>query len=230
MDEDTRGRVLVVAEQQLVASPHGDIATRAVCEAAGITQPVLYRLFGDKQGLLDALAERGLARYAQDKSELEATDDPIADLRQGWVGHMEFAERNPALYRLMFGTHQGASSFPMRRIYALLAATLERCAAIGALSISVDEAAQSILAANIGVALTTLSQPAIYRDPHLSMRVRDAVLATVLTVPTPSARDGDPLVHAARQMRAQLALSNPRELIPEERALLVRWLERLSAP
>jgi acetyl-CoA acetyltransferase len=50
----------------------------------------LYRIFRDKQGLLDALAEVGLRRYAARKQDLERTDDPVADLRAGWVDHVVF--------------------------------------------------------------------------------------------------------------------------------------------
>lgn len=58
-----------------------DIATRAVCEAVGVGQPMLYRLFGDMRGLLDAVADQGLERYAAQKDAREQTADPVAELR-----------------------------------------------------------------------------------------------------------------------------------------------------
>ncbi len=39
-------------------------------------QPVLYRLFGDKAGLLSALVDHGFDRYVQRKQALATTDDP----------------------------------------------------------------------------------------------------------------------------------------------------------
>ena len=81
-----------------------------------MTQPVLYRLFGDKQGLLDAVSEAALERYAQRKSGLEVTDDPVADLRTGWDDHTAFALENPALYRLMFAPRPGSSAAVHERI------------------------------------------------------------------------------------------------------------------
>ncbi|MGR6998998.1 TetR/AcrR family transcriptional regulator [Yinghuangia aomiensis] len=62
-----RTAMIEAAEQQLAASSDHDVATRAVCEAVGVTQPVLYRLFGDKRGLLDAVADHGYERYAARK-------------------------------------------------------------------------------------------------------------------------------------------------------------------
>ena len=48
-----------------------------------MTQPVLYRLLGDKRGLLDAVADQGLERYAALKGAQRKTDDPVADLSTG---------------------------------------------------------------------------------------------------------------------------------------------------
>src|ERR1044071_7343516 len=96
---DVRAAMIAAAEEQLVT---GEIATRAVCEEVGVTQPVLYRLFGDKNGLLDAVADAAFEQYARRKQDLEVTDDPVADLYAGWNDHMAFAAENPSLYQLMF--------------------------------------------------------------------------------------------------------------------------------
>ena len=49
--------IIEAAADLLAQSPSGDISTRAVCEAAGVQQPALYRLFGDKEGLLAATVD-----------------------------------------------------------------------------------------------------------------------------------------------------------------------------
>jgi len=226
-DADVRLALVTAAQRQLAASTDGDVATRAVCQEAGVTQPVLYRLFGDKQGLLDAVAEAALERYAQRKSDLEVTDDPVADLRAGWDDHTAFALGDPALYRLMFAPRPGSASTVQQRIFALLEATLTRCAAAGALTTTPRQAAQLILPANIGLALSLIAQPALFDDPELSRRTREAVLATILdeagaAAATRSVRD------AARQLHAQLLLDGTPDLEAVEVALLNRWLERLD--
>jgi AcrR family transcriptional regulator len=43
------------------------VTTRSVALAAGVQPPTIYRLFGDKDGLLDAVAEHGFAHYAANK-------------------------------------------------------------------------------------------------------------------------------------------------------------------
>jgi len=226
-DADVRLALVAAAQRQLAGSADGDIATRAVCQEAGVTQPVLYRLFGDKQGLLDAVAEAGLERYAQRKSDLEVSDDPVADLRAGWDDHTAFALDNPALYRLMFAPRTGSASTVQRRIFALLEATLTRCAAAGALTTTPRQAAQLILAANTGLALSLIAQPALFDDPELSRRTREATLSTILNE-TGAAATSRSVRDAARQLHAQLRLEGTQQLEAVEVALLNRWLERLD--
>ncbi|HEY2058066.1 MAG TPA: TetR/AcrR family transcriptional regulator [Amycolatopsis sp.] len=228
-DTTVRAALIDAAERQLAASADGEIATRAIAEAAGVTQPVLYRLFGDKRGLLDAVADTGLERYALRKTELEATEDPVADLYAGWDDHMAFAADNPALYQLMFAPRPHSAATTHRRILQLLEATLLRCAAAGALATTPALAAQLILPANIGVALSRIAQPELFDDPELSHRARDAVFSAVLTDPVVSSGP-DPVRSAARQLRSQIALTGTDRLEPVETALLDRWLERIDQP
>jgi AcrR family transcriptional regulator len=99
---DVRTRLLEAAESLLDASPDRDISTRAVCEAVGVGAPMLYRLFGDKTGLLSAVVDHGFERYLATKRAAKPSDDPVADLRAGWDTHVAFALDHPAVYRLMF--------------------------------------------------------------------------------------------------------------------------------
>ncbi|WP_250004954.1 TetR/AcrR family transcriptional regulator [Actinoplanes sp. M2I2] len=228
-DAAVRAALIEAAERQLVASVEGDIATRAVSEEAGVTQPVLYRLFGDKRGLLDAVADSGFERYARRKAELEVTDNPVADLHAGWDDHMAFAAGQPVLYQLMFTPRPQSAATAYERILELLEKTLLRCAAVGALTTTPRRAAQLILPANIGVALGLITRPALFDDPSLSHRARDAVFAAVLAEPaTPTGPD--PIRAAARRLHSQLVLTGTDRLEPAETALLNRWLERMDDP
>jgi AcrR family transcriptional regulator len=228
-DVSLRAALIEAAERQLASASDGDIATRAVCEAVGVTQPVMYRLFGDKNGLLDAVADAAFKQYARRKQDLEVTDDPVTDLYAGWNDHMAFAAENPALYQLMFTPRPRSAATAYRRILDLLESTLMRCAAAGALVTTPRLAAQLILPANIGVALSRIAQPDLFDDPALPDRTRDAIFAAVLTESKVPAGP-DPVRAAARQMRSQLALTSTDKLEPVETALLDRWLERIDEP
>ena len=63
----TRERIVEAAAQLLATGGREAVSTRAVSAAAGVQAPTIYRLFGDKQGLLDAVASRGFADYLRTK-------------------------------------------------------------------------------------------------------------------------------------------------------------------
>jgi AcrR family transcriptional regulator len=220
--------MLEAAEELLNASPDRDIATRAVCEAVGVGAPVLYRLFGDKNGLLSALVDYGFDRYLATKRAAEPSEDPVVDLRNGWDTHVEFARSHPAVYRLMFSPSFATVPSAAHEAMLLLREVLDRCAAAGALRVAPEAAAQMIMSANIGVALNLVTQPENYPDPELSRRVRDAVHAAVLVPDRSGSEDGpDALVIAALQLAAVLR-HRPTELGEPETALLLHWLDTLA--
>ena len=96
-----RTLILEAAESLLNASPDGEISTRAIAEAAGVGGPVLYRHFGDKNGLLRAVVDFGFDRYLSIKRATELTENPVDNLRNGWDTHVAFALDHPAVYQLM---------------------------------------------------------------------------------------------------------------------------------
>ena len=60
----TRANLVEVAAQLLREQGPTGVTTRAVAQAAGVQAPTIYRLFGDKDGLLDAVAEHVFATGA----------------------------------------------------------------------------------------------------------------------------------------------------------------------
>ena len=56
---DGRDRILAEAVDLLARGGREALTTRAVAAAAGVQAPTISRLFGDKQGLVDAVAEHG---------------------------------------------------------------------------------------------------------------------------------------------------------------------------
>lgn len=223
-----RTAMLDAAEQQLVSSPDYELATRPVCEAVGVTQPVLYRLFGDKRGLLDALADRGLERYSALKSAQAQTADPVADLEAGWDEHMQFAASSPALYQLMFAPRPWARSVARARILDLLEGTLVRCAAAGTMRVEPHVAAQLILSANVGLALNLIAAPDLFHDQALSHQMRASVFSHVLSK-SPARRKAATVETTALQLRSQIHMSGTNSLNTAETALLTQWLERLGS-
>jgi AcrR family transcriptional regulator len=225
---DTRTKIVEVAEELLEASPEADIQTRAVCEKAGVGAPVLYRLFGDKNGLLSAVVDHGFERYLSGKRAAVPSTDPVADLRDGWDSHVAFALAHPSVYRLMYSPSFAEVPAAAGDALELLRQVLTRCAEAGKLRVSPDAAAQAIMAANVGVSVALITQPRSYADPDLSHRVRDAVHARVLVDSKP-ATDRTPSL-AATALRLSALLDSAHSSLTEAEAMLLHeWMGRLAA-
>ncbi|MGW1659013.1 TetR/AcrR family transcriptional regulator [Streptomyces atratus] len=120
------------------------VLTRAVADAAGLQPPALYRLFGDKEGLLDAVAEYGFTRFLAAKQQIDpAPQDPVMELRDGWDIVVEFGLANPALYTLMYG-EPTRSTAVFRIGLEFLMERIRRIAAAGLLRVEEGLAAQIV--------------------------------------------------------------------------------------
>lgn len=230
----TKARILEVAAELVAQSPDGDVSTRAVCEAAGVGAPALYRHFGDKEGLLSAVVDHGYEKYLATKRGRGPGTDPIQDLRDGWDTHTEFALRNPSLYRLMNSPAMRTPPTAALESHRILTADLQRAAEQGKLRLAPELAAQMIMSANVGVSLMLVSRPATFTDEALSRRVRDAVHAVVftpdvtVTAAAPETEEEVRVPAAATHLAALLHQTPSPAFTPGESALLGEWLDRLS--
>lgn len=225
-DAGVRARIVVAALELLAAGGVDAVSTRAVSTAAGVQAPTLYRLFGDKQGLLDAAASEGFRSYVAGKTRREPTDDPVQDLRDGWDAHVELGLANPALFVLMYDrTRAGGSVSPAASAAAdILARHVARIAEAGRLRVPQDRAVALIEAGGRGTTLTLIDTPADRRDPLLSATAREAVIAAITTDTAAVARPGP--VPAAVALAA--ALPDLDTVTAGERALLGEWLDRIA--
>ncbi|MFF8839947.1 TetR/AcrR family transcriptional regulator [Streptomyces sp. NPDC015130] len=171
-----RERILEATEELLAGKDALAISTRAICDRAKVGMPEIYRQFGDKQGLLTAVADIGFERFLAAKRRNPLTDDPVADLRTAWDSHVAFALRNPHLYRLMFTPTGDAKPQAIKEAQAILLTAVERCRDAGRLRTAPELAGQAILSANVGVCMMALSFPELFTGDEISRTVRDAVI------------------------------------------------------
>ncbi|MEV6872384.1 TetR/AcrR family transcriptional regulator [Amycolatopsis sp. NPDC051128] len=222
---DTRERILEAAAALLAAEGRDGLSTRAVSAAAGVQPPALYRLFGDKDGLLDAVAAYGFDEYLVSKRAMGSTGDPVEDLRRGWDTHVEFGLSRPEFYVLMYGdARPGRQSPAAREAEAMLRSIVSRVAEAGRLRVSVERAARLVHATGMGVVLSLIATPEDERDPELSETARETVLARILTGETEPA--GSDLPERAIALRA--GLDGATALTGAERVLLGEWLDRIA--
>ncbi len=224
---EARSRIVDVAARLLREQGAAAVTTRGVAEAAGVQAPAIYRLFGDKDGLLDAVAEHVMATHVSAKAaavaEASVGDvDPLADLRAGWDSQIDFGLVNPALFRLLSDPHRGLPSPAARAGLSVLESRVHRVAVTGRLRVSERRAVELIHAAGTGTVLTLLSTPPAHRDPGLAPSMYEAVLRQVLTdAPGPADQGSLAAVVACRAVAPQLDV-----LTDAEQRLLAEWLGR----
>jgi AcrR family transcriptional regulator len=222
-----RDRIIEAAAALLTTGGREAVSTRAVSAAASVQAPTIYRIFGDKQGLLDAVASYGFETYLRSKTALERSDDPVEDLRRGWDLHVGFGVAQPAFYTLIYGEPRpGVESPAAREAATILAAQVRRIAEAGRLRVSEDRAAHLIHAAGSGMTFALIALPPERRDPALSTLARESVIAAITTdAPAGADRDGGP-VGPAIALRA--VLPQAKVLTEPERGLLAEWLDRIA--
>jgi AcrR family transcriptional regulator len=222
---ETRSTLVRVAARLLRERGAAAVTTRAVAEAAGVQAPTIYRLFGDKDGLLDAVAEHVFAAYVADKALAVETSDPIADLRAGWDTQIGFGLANPALFVVLLADPARLTRSPAAAAgLEVLRARVRRIAAAGRLRVTERRAVELIRAAGTGAVLTLLSAPPEDRDPGLADAMYDAVLRSILT-DAPALADRTP---AAAAIAFRTVVPDLTLLTDTERALLSEWLDRAA--
>jgi AcrR family transcriptional regulator len=223
--EQTRQRVIEAATGLLEREGREAVTTRAVAVAAGMQPPAIYRLFGDKDGLLEAVAAHGFAVFVAAKHVDPNPSDPIEDLRAGWDLAVEFGLSNPELYSLMYSEPSRAASDAFKVGRQMLATRLRHLATGGWLRVDEELAGSIIQATARGAVLTWLTLPEDQRDPALLTALREAMVSAV-TNAEPAVRDAGPAA-TARALRA--VLPEETSLSNAERLLLTEWLDRLAA-
>ena len=231
-----RSRLVDVAAHLLRQEGPSAVTTRAVAAAAGVQAPTIYRIFGDKDGLLDAVAERAAeqfvaakARAAQD--EVGRGADPLDDLHSAFVAQVDFGVANPEVFRLLGDPARVLRSGAAQAGRAVLRARVHRVALAGRLRVPEEHCVDLVQSAGTGVIQTLLATPPDARDPRLTAAMWDAVVAAVVVEDDGSAGAAPPAEHTTAATVVAFRALAPQlpGLSPAERALLVEWLERAEA-
>lgn len=224
-DGDTRTALLAAAAELISASPGQDVPLRGICERVGVRLPTLYHYFGSKEGLLEAVVDHGFDTYLAVKASAESSGDPIEDIRNGWDAHVAFGVDNPGFYALMYGkVVPGYRPSAQDRATSILRGLTRAADEQGRLVVPPDQAADHVLAANVGVTLRLIAADGG------STRLSDAVREATLTAITggPSVTGGASTVRAAAGALLRVLPSSPRILDVPEQTLLKKWLTQLT--
>ena len=229
---DVQWTIVDTAARLLAEHGSSAVTTRRVAEQAGVQAPTIYRLFGDKEGLLEAVAEHAMEIFVASKADAvdAASDrqvDPLDDLRAGWNMQIDFGVANPALFAIISDASRSAQSPAVLSGKRVLARRVHRIALIGRLRVSEHRAVDLIHAAGTGVVLAINSTGPESRDAGLADDMYDAVLRQILVDP-PSSASGST---KATTVAFRAVLPGLDVLSNAERSLLRDWLDRaIDAP
>jgi AcrR family transcriptional regulator len=225
MEDELRGRIVRAAAELLARGGRGAVTTRAVASTVGVSPPTIYRLFGEKDGLLSAVAEYGYARFIAAKSPLQPTDDPVEDLRSAWSLAVEFGLSNAELFLLIYAEPLSeAMAAAVHGGNQRMLDRIRRVAAAGRLRVEESLAATIMQATARGAVLTWLDQPGDQHDPAFIPAMREAMISAITTENSTLPEPGR--ASAARTLRANL--DGQTGLSGGEQHLLAEWLDRLS--
>lgn len=242
--ETTRETIVETAAALLREHGRSALTTRRVAAAAGVQAPTIYRLFGDKDGLLEAVAEYVYGEYVAAKSREvaeEAGSDPAQVLRRGWLAHIGFGLANPDLYLLL--NEPGRSSPTAAAGISALRTRIHRLAVAGRLAVDEDRATQLVHAAGTGTIQALLASGVGEQDHGLAVAMFETLTKTLLTEvrTTPPGDTGSESAHsvsadpggAGHTLALTIALAAIAPDLPgltgSERDLLAEWLGRVIA-
>ena len=157
---ETAERIVLITSRWMDENPGQSLTTRKVCELAGVTAPTLYHHFGDKQGLMQAVAERKMLAFFSGKRQQPETDDPRADLLRGWDQWLDFARQNQALIAALQQSPE-ISARLRAGAEAIAESRLKRLQSVQTLCMTPKQAAQfMVTASNVVVQLILQGMPA----------------------------------------------------------------------
>lgn len=102
IDRHERREQLLDAAVVAIRRDGPEASMSAIAAEGGITKPILYRHFGDRQGLVRALVERFADQLSDEVGAALALEGPPRDLLVAAIdAHVRVVERDPQLYRFL---------------------------------------------------------------------------------------------------------------------------------
>ncbi|MHA7901551.1 MAG: TetR/AcrR family transcriptional regulator [Henriciella sp.] len=102
MATETREKILKAASELLVDEGVNALNVRAISNKAGMSTIGIYRKFGDRQGVLDALCQEGWTRLRDTMNACDKTGSQKEVIMRRIEVYLDIADNYPAHYQLMF--------------------------------------------------------------------------------------------------------------------------------
>src|SRR5579872_4065116 len=143
---ETRREALLRSATDAIRRLGPEVSMDSMAAEAGITKPILYRYFGDRDGLMTAVAGCFAAELVARLETIVDSADPPADrIRRAIDCYVAFIEEDPALYGF-FAHHASLGGEAVRNVVDRVAATLARSLGEGLRATGTDSAPAEIWA------------------------------------------------------------------------------------
>jgi AcrR family transcriptional regulator len=125
--EVRRRQLVELGEELFLERGFAKASMDELARRAGVTKPVIYELFGSKEGLFNACLEGLALRLAtQIADAARAGTDPESRLRAGGLAFLRFASENRVAYELLYEGRFSEAAAKVRRRQATLILELMR--------------------------------------------------------------------------------------------------------
>ena len=95
-------QLLELAEHLFAERGYGGASMDELAGRAGVTKPVVYELFGSKDGVFEACVDRSIERLADEvAAAVRSETEPEPRLRAGGIAFLRFAAENRVAWDLM---------------------------------------------------------------------------------------------------------------------------------
>jgi len=99
---DARREEFLVAAVTVIRREGAGASMEAIARQAGVTKPILYRVFGDREGLLIALGDNFAAELVRELDlVLMAEGDSRSTLSRGIAAYVDLVDRDLHIYRFL---------------------------------------------------------------------------------------------------------------------------------
>jgi AcrR family transcriptional regulator len=184
-----RTELISVAERLLEARGSADVITVAeIVGGVGVTPPVLYAHFADKQALFVAVHERRMKSFRDALRRAgRGAPDPLSALERRGRAYVRFATTNPEAYRALFMSREANTESSLRSTdpseltaFDDLVCNIQQC--IDACALPAGDAAlmaRVVWAQVHGLSALLIAIPEVTKDVGAS-RMIDATLGAVI--------------------------------------------------
>ncbi|GAA0953503.1 TetR/AcrR family transcriptional regulator [Nonomuraea longicatena] len=100
--DELRARLLDVAVRLLQSDGPESLNMRRIASEAGCTTTVVYTMFGNREGMAEALYLEGFERFRRHMESVSSRGDPLDHLTALGVAYREACLAEPGYYSLMF--------------------------------------------------------------------------------------------------------------------------------